>query len=128
MIKVNYNISGKIMGFYPDSIKYLSVPEPFVEIDEDEYNEVFQNLSKYKVVEGKITDISDTEDYLYEKNIYEKAREVSAIKQEIINIELSQHRAIREHILNPTEDSAKRISDIEERISLLRTQMNSIQI
>ena len=40
MIKVNYNPETTLVkGYYPDSINYTSIPEPYIEITEEQHQE-----------------------------------------------------------------------------------------
>jgi hypothetical protein len=51
-IKVNYDITTtKVKGYYPDSINYASIPEPFIEITDGEHQEA---LGKTMCVVGGI--------------------------------------------------------------------------
>lgn len=48
-IKVNYDITTtKVKGYYPDSINYASIPEPFIEIEDSAQD----NLKQMCVVNG----------------------------------------------------------------------------
>lgn len=47
MVKVNYDTNtGEILGYYPDFVKYKNVPEPYIEIEDDVYNDCLQNQRK----------------------------------------------------------------------------------
>jgi len=49
-IKVNYNAStGAIVGFYPDEITYSTIPEPYIEIDEDTHQDCINNQGLRKI-------------------------------------------------------------------------------
>ena len=38
MIKVNYDTETTLVkGFYPDFISYTSIPEPYIEVSDDEH-------------------------------------------------------------------------------------------
>ena len=40
MLKVNYDTETTLVkGYYPDSINYASIPEPYIEISEEEHQE-----------------------------------------------------------------------------------------
>lgn len=57
-IKVNYNpFTGEVKGFYPNDIKYKSIPEPWIEISEEEHKAYFEK--KKVVVEGKFVDYKE---------------------------------------------------------------------
>lgn len=50
MYKVNYDIlTGDILGYYPDFIEYKSIPQPFIIIDNECYNDCINNPNKRKV-------------------------------------------------------------------------------
>lgn len=51
MIKVHYNdTTGEVIGFYPDTLSYSSIPEPFVEITNEEHERSFGK--RMAVVDG----------------------------------------------------------------------------
>lgn len=70
MVKVNYNAAtGEIKGFYPDSIIYSSIPEPYIEIDKATHQECIDNpglrkvdLTTLKVVECELATVTQTTD------------------------------------------------------------------
>ena len=44
MIKVNYDsLTGVILGYYPDDIDYVSIPEPNIEIDDNAHQDCINN-------------------------------------------------------------------------------------
>lgn len=50
MIKVNYNSeTGQILGFYSDEIEYKSIPEPYIEITEEQHNDCINNQGHRKI-------------------------------------------------------------------------------
>ena len=128
MVKVNYDATGKILGFYPDSIEYKIIPIPYIEITEEKYKKVFANMAHYRVCNKEIVDIKNNEDYLLEQSLYENSRQIAKIKAQIEDLEISQNRAIREYILTSTKKSKKIIADIETKIKYLREKMQAIPI
>jgi hypothetical protein len=57
MIKVNYDPQTTLVkGYYPDSINYVSIPEPFVEIEDD----VQDNSKQMCVVNGLYKEYTPT--------------------------------------------------------------------
>ena len=49
-IKINYDATtGEIKGFYPDSIKYKTIPEPYIEIDEKQHMDCINNQGLRKI-------------------------------------------------------------------------------
>lgn len=85
MIKVNYNPQiTLVLGYYPDSIEYASIPEPFIEIENDAQildkqmcvvNGVYQEyiepvdvqLQKAKI--NKISEIKSKRDIFLSSNV-----------------------------------------------------------
>lgn len=50
MMKANYNAdTGSILGFYPNEIEYAEVPEPCIEITQEQWQECINNQDKYIV-------------------------------------------------------------------------------
>ena len=50
MIKVNYDSeTGHILGFYPDEIEYQLIPEPYIEITEEQHNDCINNQGYRKI-------------------------------------------------------------------------------
>ena len=47
MYKVHYNEQGRILGYYADGIEYKTIPEPYIEITEE------QRQAMYKAERGK---------------------------------------------------------------------------
>jgi hypothetical protein len=50
MVKVNYDLStGQILGFYPKTIAYKKIPEPTIEITDDQHLDCINNPGMRKV-------------------------------------------------------------------------------
>ena len=50
MIKVNYNeTTGEILGYYPNDFGYETIPEPFIEIAEEEHSDCINNQGYRKI-------------------------------------------------------------------------------
>ncbi|GMB00448.1 hypothetical protein [Pelosinus sp. IPA-1] len=49
MVKVHYDQVGNISGYYPNSIEYSSIPEPYIEIDDQAHRDCFNNPGLRKV-------------------------------------------------------------------------------
>ena len=50
MIKVNYNATtGEILGYYPDDFGYETIPEPYIEITEEQHNDCINNQGYRKI-------------------------------------------------------------------------------
>lgn len=60
-VKVSYdNETTKVTGYYPDTISYLSIPEPFIEISDEDHQ---ANLDKeMAVVDGVFQEYEDTDE------------------------------------------------------------------
>lgn len=55
--KVHYNCGdGTIAGFYPYDISYACIPEPNIEINEEQHQLLINNQGKYIVKDGLIDD------------------------------------------------------------------------
>lgn len=126
MIKVNYDENGKILGFYSNKIKYDSIPTPYIEISEQLYSNIVGNYKKYAIINNSVVDVSNTEEYLKQQTDLAKAQEIAKIKQEIETLETSQHRAIRESIVNPNSYATDKLVDIDNKILKLRNDLYSI--
>lgn len=96
---------------------YKFKPEA-VEID-IEYSDYSENPSKYEVIDGVLTDISNTSTYT--SQIQETQKE--EIKRQIEQIEVKQQRALREMILSPNDIASAKLAEIEAQISALREQL-----
>ena len=65
MIAVNYDpIAGVIKGFYPDTIAYVSIPEPFLEIGDEEYKTISVDANNWRVKDNVIVPYVPTESEL----------------------------------------------------------------
>lgn len=96
MIKVNYDIQdGKILGFYPDNITYETIPEPFIEITEEQ-REAILNKDFIRILNQEIIDISDTEEYLLAQEKIQKQKKIQILIDEIESIDKKRIRAIAE--------------------------------
>ncbi|MDD3236864.1 MAG: hypothetical protein PHV37_02045 [Candidatus Gastranaerophilales bacterium] len=119
MIKVLYDENGKIKEFW-------DIPQnpatPFIEIDEETHKKI-ANKSNYKIIDKKLVDISNTEEYISRQNAIRKANQTAKTLNEIYQIEQKQARTIREIILNNNEDAIKRLKSYNEEIEKLRVKI-----
>lgn len=66
MIKVNYNIhTGLVQGYYPDSINYVSIPEPYLEISEEQHLEILGK--KMCVVDGVLQEYKQSSQEIFDE-------------------------------------------------------------
>lgn len=55
MIKVNYDEqTGVIKGFYPNDVEYSDIPQPLIEINQEQWQELINNQGKYIVQNGEL--------------------------------------------------------------------------
>jgi hypothetical protein len=78
-IRINYSESGEILGYYPESLNYSHVPEPYIIIDFDQYCKVLHHESEYRVQNGELVDISGSVDY----RLIQTGKYVSQAQQKI---------------------------------------------
>lgn len=52
MYLANYDQEGKILGFYIQGM-HANIPEPTLEITEEQHQEYFNNGQNYKVIDGE---------------------------------------------------------------------------
>ena len=83
-IKVNYNkINGNILGYYPNSFDYASIPEPFIEITEEEHQE---GLSKNMcIINGLYKEYIKPDDILLQEAKAEKISKVKAERNRLVS-------------------------------------------
>ncbi len=119
MIKVLYNEDGTITDFW--AIEDIPAT-PFIEISEDDHKMIL-NKDSYKVINNKLTDVSDTEEYKIRKNEEDKIEKQRKIKEQMIEIEKQQARAIRELMISDNDYSRSKILAIETQMQELRDQL-----
>lgn len=119
-------------GNYPTNINYRQLPEKFILISEEQQVHIDSNLDTLLYCEGQdgifqnpkgVVDISSTEEYLVKRQEAETIKRQTDIKNQILEIETLQARAIREILLNNTEYSRLKLQSIEEQIQTLRSQL-----
>lgn len=78
MIKVNYNTETTLVqGYYPDSVKYNSIPEPFIEIEDEQ-----QILDKTMcVIDGVYQEYIPSKEEILSKAKQEKLAELDKYYQ-----------------------------------------------
>jgi len=79
MIKVNYNIETTLVnGYYPDTINYTSIPEPYIEISEEEHQEAFGE--QMCVVDGVFKQYIEPDNIVLERAKAVKKAEINALR------------------------------------------------
>lgn len=49
MVKVHYNeVTKKVEGFYPDSVEYAAIPEPYIEVTDERHAELVEMANSGK--------------------------------------------------------------------------------
>lgn len=89
----------------------------FVDIDYSTFNP-----EKYEVKEGKLVDISQTQEFKDSQALKEKQAEILKIKSLITELENTQSRAMREMLINPNDFAKNKLEEIDSQISALRQQ------
>ncbi len=119
MVKVLYDINGNIVDYWA----VTDIPEsPYIEITEQQHCEII-NKGCYKVIDASLTDISSTEAYQKEQASIEKKQHDKIVKEQILYLEQSQNRAVREFILTGSEDIKQKLLEIESNIANLRSSL-----
>ena len=116
MIKVNYDTETTLVkGCYPDSINYASIPEPFIEITQEEHQ---ANLGKKMcVIKGAFVEYVESDSVILEQA---KLKKISLIKTIRDNTTLKFSPANE-----PTKNFILKISDLPQiaaRASRLQDQ------
>ncbi|MEI8128055.1 MAG: hypothetical protein WCG95_00430 [bacterium] len=94
------------------------------EIDETFMVEIPDDNKPYGLVDGQVTDVSDTEAYKREIAELEKQNKITVLKSQIVELEALQSRSIRELILNPANEFAKtKLQEIETQIEVVRNDI-----
>ena len=84
MIKVNYKSeTGQILGFYPDEIEYQLIPEPYIEITEEQHKDCLNNQG-YRKIDLKTKKVITCTPIIPEKTKKELMDELTAKYQETI--------------------------------------------
>ena len=78
-IRINYSDSGEILGYYPESLTYSHIPEPYITIDSDQYCKVLHHEGQYRVQNGELVDISESVEY----RLSQTSKYVSVAQQKI---------------------------------------------
>jgi len=94
------------------------------EIDETFMVEIPDDNKPYKMVDGQVIDVSETESYKREIAELRKQNTIKTLKEQIVELESLQSRAIRELILNPANEFAKtKLQNIETQIEVVRNDI-----
>lgn len=104
-IKVSYNDkTGDIVGFFPSNIEYSFIPEPFIEITEEEHKGTFGK--KMKVINGILKEIVPSDEELLANA---KAAKISQIKSARDKIVISDITTSKGLVFSADESSQFRI-------------------
>ena len=84
MIKVNYDTETRLVtGYYPDSINYASIPEPYIEISNEQHQEA---LGKQMcVVDGFFQEYITPDNVLLEEGKKSKIAQLKTNKDNVLN-------------------------------------------
>ena len=130
MIKVNYNTETTLVkGYYPDTIKYASIPEPYIQITEEEHQIA---LSKQMCVVNGVF-----QEYIIPDNILLQQQKIIKINiclnylkntdwYVIRSLDLSNLNPIPQNILKNRADARSLQDAINNANSL--TELNNLNI
>ncbi len=97
------------------------------EIDETFMVEIPDDNKPYKMIDGQVIEVSDTEAYKRAIAELEKQNKIKTLKEQIVELEALQSRSIRELILNPANEFAKtKLQDIETQIEVVRKNIAAL--
>jgi hypothetical protein len=127
-IKVNYDPQTSLVkGYYPDSIEYSSIPEPFVEIDESD-----QILNKQMcVIDGVYQEYVEPESVLLERARREKLAQcrayLASTDWQIIRL---SDPSSSEPLKQGVAENRALARSLQDKISACKTlkELNAIQI
>ncbi len=116
-IKVNYDITTtKVKGYYPDSINYASIPEPFIEITDEAHQEA---LGKTMCVVGGVF-----QEYVESDAVILKQAQDAKISQCLAYLSLTDWQIIR--LSDPTSGESLK-EGVAEKRALARSIQNDIE-
>lgn len=63
-IKVQYDVTtGEITGYFPSDVEYSEAIKPYIEVSNEEYNQLLHNEEKFRVENKALVDISKSAEY-----------------------------------------------------------------
>lgn len=123
MIRKEIKIDGTLGGNYPYGIEYPQLPETLIEIDEEKAFEIDQNITKYKYINGEITDISETEEYKASIISHEKEMTKCKLRLEVEELDIKRIRALAEPELKDAESGQTWLEFYTEQIQSIRAEI-----
>lgn len=119
MIKVLYDNDGFIKEFWAVNV----IPDSqYIEISEETHKKI-AGKDNFKIIDGKLADISNSQEYIDLQETKNKEQKIQALKEEINTVEKEQNRAIREMIIFPNETAKNRLHELNKKIEKLRSQL-----
>jgi hypothetical protein len=127
LIKVNYDSStGEIKGFYPDDTPYSSIPEPYIEIDEDTWKDCRNNpgqrivdVTNKVIITGTITvTLTATEQIAALDDEYQPQFDAKA---------LAHSKALILDAINSTSNAATIQAEYETLLSEYTTALEALE-
>lgn len=122
MIRKEIKQDGTFGGNYPSDINYINLPENLIEVTREKAQEIDNNLDKYRFIEGQITDISSTPEYIAEQALKAKEQANAEIQKQINELDIKRIRAIAEPSQKTTNQSW--LEFYTGQIQALRAQLN----
>lgn len=120
-----YVIKNEQMYEYSDKIsKAMNYPEEAKELPGVTMREYQMNLDKYKIENGVLVDISQTEEYLAKAVAEEKAAEQQRLQAKLDALDIKCIRAMREG--GTDTDGVPFLDKYQAQINELRAQYNSL--
>ena len=90
--KVHYDLETTIVkGYYPDSVNYASIPEPYIEISLDEYKEALEKESLGKtlcVIDGIFQEYIKPDSELLKEAIEAKKTEIKKLRTSLLAVDI----------------------------------------
>ena len=119
-------------GNYVDSITYLTLPEKFIEITEEQKDYIDTNSEKLRYDGSQdgiwqdprgVVDISNSQEYLDKQSQKEKEIQIVDLKSQIDEIDKKRIRAIAEPQLKDGASGQTWLEYYTEQITALRAQI-----
>lgn len=123
MIKVHYNSqTNEVMGYYPDSINYKNIPEPYIEITAEEHQNA---LGKQMVViDGVLQEFQEDEETQKNNLLQNKIGQAKQEARKRIFIVYPDY--VQWNILREEEKISQVYKDMDTFINNYRNKCNEI--
>lgn len=82
----------------------------------------------YGLIDGKVSDISNTEEYLNIQKENNRLNQISTLKKELADLDIKSIRALREPSLKDTENGITWLNFYQNEITNKRNQLQSLLI